>query len=484
MFPLSAPWCVKRESLNDGPPYTVTLHMLITETQAPVSSATQLRMSDLISALSYALDLTEGQPMGHAVKCCLLSMRLADILNLSVQQKSDLYYATLLKDAGCSSNAARMYEILGGDERKAKQEVKSTDWTKVSFEGLEYLLRNVMPGRSRLERVFAIASVATNRDAQTRELINMRCDRGAQIAKKIGFSESITTAIYSLDEHWNGKGFPAARKAQDIPLFSRIMNLCQTLEVFVTLNGVSDSFQVLRDRSGSWFDPDLVRAACELENDQELWKLIEQDQVREAVMEMEPISVSLYADDAKLDNVCEAFANVIDTKSPYTHSHSRGVTSIAVAICQRLALPEEQVTQVRRAALLHDIGKLSVPNNILDKPGKLTAAEWETVRLHPYYTQRILERIRGFQDLAFLASSHHERLDGSGYFRNLRATQISPGARAIAVADVYDALSSKRPYRGALTKDEVFKIMAADVPQALDGDCFAALKSLDLTTGN
>jgi HD-GYP domain-containing protein (c-di-GMP phosphodiesterase class II) len=458
--------------------------MLITEIPVPVSSAKQLRMSDLISALSYALDLTEGQPMGHAVKCCLLSMRLADILNLSVQQKSDLYYATLLKDAGCSSNAARMYEILGGDERKAKQEVKSTDWTKVSFEGLEYLLRNVMPGRSRLERVFAIASVATNRDAQTRELINMRCDRGAQIAKKIGFSESTTTAIYSLDEHWNGKGFPAGRKGQDIPLFSRMMNLCQTLEVFVTLNGVSDGFQVLRDRSGTWFDPELVRAISELENDRELWKLIEQDRVREAVIEMEPINVSLYADEAKLDNVCEAFANVIDIKSPYTHSHSRGVTSIAVAICQRLALPEDQVTLVRRAALLHDIGKLSLPNNILDKPGKLTAAEWETVRLHPYYTQRILERIRGFQDLAFLASSHHERLDGSGYFRNLRATQISTGARAIAVADVYDALSSKRPYRGALTKSEVFKIMAGDVPHALDEDCFTALKSLDLSNGN
>ena len=120
---------------------------------------------------------------------------------------------------------------------------------------------------------------------------------------------------------------------------------------------------------------------------------------------------------------------MIDIKSPYTHSHSRGVTSVAVAICQRLQIPEDQVTLVRRAALLHDIGKLSVPNNILDKPGKLTAAEWETVRLHPYYTQRILERIRGFQHLAFVASSHHERLDGSGYFRNLRATQI-PAARA------------------------------------------------------
>jgi putative nucleotidyltransferase with HDIG domain len=457
--------------------------MLITET-APVFAPTQLRLSDLISALSYALDLTEGQPMGHAVKCCLLAMRLADVLQLPAEQKADLYYATLLKDAGCSSNAARMYEILGGDERKAKQEIKSTDWTRVTFEGMEYLLRNVMPGRSRLERVFAIASVATSRDAQTRELINMRCDRGAQIAKKIGFSETVSSAIFNLDEHWNGKGFPASCKGEEVPLLSRIMNLCQTLEVFVALNGVSDAFQVLHDRSGTWFDPELVRAAEQLEKDTELWKILEDDRVRESVIDLEPVSVSLYADDGKLDSVCEAFASVIDVKSPYTHTHSRGVTSVAVAICQRLGLSEEEVTLVRRAALLHDIGKLSVPNNILDKPGKLTAAEWETVRLHPYYTQRILERIRGFQHLAFIASSHHERLDGSGYFRNLRATQLPPAARAIAVADIYDALSSKRPYRAALAKSEVFRIMAVDVPHALDEDCFAALKSLDLTNGN
>jgi putative nucleotidyltransferase with HDIG domain len=457
--------------------------MLTTET-APVSSPTQLRLSDLISALSYALDLTEGQPMGHAVKCCLLAMRLADILQLSVQQKSDLYYATLLKDAGCSSNAARMYEILGGDERKAKQEVKSTDWTRVTFDGLEYLLRNVMPGRSRLERVFAIASVATNRDAQTRELIGIRCDRGAQIARKIGFSESMTAAIYSLDEHWNGKGFPEGLEGARIPLLSRIMNLCQTLEVFVTLNGVSDAFQVLRDRSETWFDPELVQAATQLEKDSELWKLIEQDRVRDEVIDLEPTGGLLYVDEIKLDSVCEAFAGVIDVKSPYTHTHSRGVTSVSVAICQRLGLPEEQVTLVRRAALLHDIGKLSVPNNILDKPGKLTASEWETVRLHPYYTQRILERIRGFQHLAFVASSHHEKLDGSGYFRNLNAAQLPLTARAIAVADIYDALSSKRPYRSALAKSEVFRIMSVDVPRALDPDCFAALKSLDLTNGN
>lgn len=454
--------------------------MLTTEAN-PEICTTQLRMSDLISALSFALDLTEGQPMGHAVKSCLLGMRLAEILKLPDAERADLYYALLLKDAGCSSNAARMYEILGCDERKAKQEVKSTDWTKPTLEGLEYLLRNVMPGKSRLERIFAITSVAINRDSQTRQLIGTRCDRGAHIARKIGFGEATTQAIYNLDEHWNGKGFPEGRQGEEIPLFARILNLCQTLEVFNTLSGEQDAFQVVRERSGTWFDPRLVKAIGEIENDTEFWRLLEEENARQAVMDLEPRGVFTQAGDEKLDSVCEAFSDIIDVKSPYTHEHSRGVTTVAVSICQRLGLSDKDISLVRRAALLHDLGKLSVPNCILDKPGKLTPAEWETVRLHPYYTQRILERISGFDHLAYIASSHHEKLDGSGYFRNLRASQLPMTARAITIADIFDALSAKRPYRDALPLEMVFSIMAKEVPQALDEDCFLALKSLDFS---
>jgi HD-GYP domain-containing protein (c-di-GMP phosphodiesterase class II) len=449
-------------------------------TQAtPVSSdQQQLRMSDLISALSLALDLTEGQPMGHAVKSCFLGMRIADILQLSIADRSDLYYALLLKDAGCSSNAARMYEIFGGDERVAKKEVKATDWSQVTFDGLEYLTRNVMPGKSRLERVIAIANIAIHRKEQSTELFSLRCERGGQIAKKIGFSEAVTKAIYSLDEHWDGKGFPAGLAGEQIPLLSRIMNLCQTLEVFVALSGPHDAFQVIRDRQGTWFDPALVAACQPMENDATLWEMLESDAVRDKVIEGEPVGVFQFADEATLDSVCEAFADIIDVKSPYTHAHSKSVTNFSVAIAAHLALPEKEIVIIRRAALLHDIGKLSVPNTILDKPGKLTAQEWETVRLHPYYTQRILERISGFKHLAFIASTHHEKLDGSGYYRNLRETQLPVSSRAITVADIFDALSAKRPYRDAMPLEKVLQIMEKDVPHALDASCFDALKAI------
>jgi HD-GYP domain-containing protein (c-di-GMP phosphodiesterase class II) len=293
--------------------------------------------------------------------------------------------------------------------------------------------------------VIAIAHIAIKRKEQSTELFSLRCERGGQIARKIGFSPGTAQAIYSLDEHWDGKGFPHGLKGAEIPLLSRIMNVCQTLEVFAGMSGPADALAVIKERSGAWFDPDLVRACEELERDSALWELIETDDVRAQVIEMEPVGVFQFADDAKIDSVCEAFADVIDVKSPYTHAHSRGVTSVAVAIATKLGIEEKELISIRRAALFHDIGKLSVPNKILDKNGKLTSQEWETVRLHPYYTQRILERIAGFKHLAFIASTHHEKLDGSGYHRNLRATQLSMSSRAITMADIYDALSAKRP---------------------------------------
>jgi HD-GYP domain-containing protein (c-di-GMP phosphodiesterase class II) len=444
--------------------------------EAPMARPNQVRKSEIISALSLALDLTEGQPMGHCVNCCLLGMRVAQELRLSESDANDLYFATLLKDTGCSSNAARMYEIFGGDERKAKREVKTQDWTRITFEGLNYLLRNVRPGRPPHERMMAIAQVALQRDQQAKEFTDIRCERGAQIALQLGFSNKTAQAIRHLDEHWDGKGYPEGLRGEDIPLLSRIMLVCQTMEVFTPLNGVMDALDVLRERRSSWFDPELVRVIESLEKDAQLWTSLQDGSALERVTALQPSEDERPADDETIDSICEAFAGVIDAKSPYTHEHSQRVTRVAVAIGSAMGLDDKNLTVLRRAGLLHDIGKLSVPNSILDKPGKLSATEWETVRLHPYYTQRILERINGFQHLAFIASTHHEKLNGTGYYRNLRATQLPMESRALTVADIFDAISSARAYRAASPIDQVFEIMKRDVPHALDASCFEALK--------
>ena len=210
-------------------------------TTQPTTSTTRpkgdVRLSEIISALSYALDLTEGQPLGHSVQSCVLGMKIAEDLELSLHEREELYYSLLLKDAGCSSNASRLYRMLGSDERQAKRDVKTSDWTKVSWDSLQYLKRNVKPGKPPYERLVTIFQMALTRDEQSKIIIQTRCERGAKIAQKMGFPEKTSEAIYALDEHWNGKGYPNRLRGEDIPLYARIMNLAQTLEVYIALHG-------------------------------------------------------------------------------------------------------------------------------------------------------------------------------------------------------------------------------------------------------
>ena len=434
-----------------------------------------IRLSDVVSALSVALDLTEGQPMGHAIRTCIFGMRIADELQLPAEQRSDLYYALLLKDSGCSSNAARLYQIMGADEIQSKCEVKFEDWTKASLSGFRFLLRNVLPGASFPRRMLRIAQIALQQRENNAELIGTRCERGAAIARQIGLSEATAEAIHSLDEHWNGGGYPESRRGNEIPLLARILNISQTMDVFAMRSDARSAVKAVSERSGRWFDPELARIVQSLEQDSELWQTAKETSARERVLEMEP-GAALPASPQRIDSICQAFAQVIDAKSPYTFYHSVGVAEASIEIAEEMGLAPQTSTLVRRAALLHDIGKLSVSNAILEKPGKLTAEEWTAVRMHPAYTRMILRNIGGFDDLAYVAAAHHERLDGTGYPEGLTAEAMSLPARVIAVADVYQALSEKRPYRESLPTEVVFNIMDRDIPGKLDADCLAALK--------
>jgi putative nucleotidyltransferase with HDIG domain len=178
---------------------------------------------------------------------------------------------------------------------------------------------------------------------------------------------------------------------------------------------------------------------------------------------------------ADVDLICEAFADVVDAKSSFTFRHSVGVTAAARQIARRLGLSPERQQMVNRAALLHDLGKLRVPNCILDKPGKLTASEWLVVQEHPHLTQQILSRIASFRELAQIAGAHHEKLDGSGYPNHLASRQLPLEARIITVADVYGALTEDRPYRSGLTHEDALALLIRDAPQKLDPDCCEAL---------
>jgi putative nucleotidyltransferase with HDIG domain len=173
-----------------------------------------------------------------------------------------------------------------------------------------------------------------------------------------------------------------------------------------------------------------------------------------------------------------AFAGVVDAKSPWTYRHSDRTSLIAAGMAGALGGDATGVRDLRRAALLHDIGKLAVSNRILDKPSRLTAAELAQVREHPLITERVLRRVPGLEHLAPVAAAHHERLDGSGYPRGLPAAQLTPPMRVLAVADVYEALTSQRPYRDAFSSDRALSVIREEVPARLDRESFAALEGL------
>jgi putative nucleotidyltransferase with HDIG domain len=305
--------------------------------------------------------------------------------------------------------------------------------------------------------------------------VKIRCERGADIAKQLGFSDGVVSGIYSLDEHWNGHGYPDGLRKDEIPLFSRIANLSQTLEVFHNERGPSAALDAARRRRGRWFDPELVNAAVRMSKDGTLWSDLESPDLLHKVIALEPEQRRITANEDTIDNICQAFAEVIDAKSPFTYRHSSGVAEASMEIGRWFGMKPRDLKLLRRAALLHDLGKLNVPNTILEKPGKLTDEEWKVVKKHPYYTLEILRRIPGFEALGEEAAAHHEKLDGSGYWRGMVAEQLSTFARILAVADVFDALRAKRPYRDSTPLDKTFAILRGEAPRALDLPCIEAL---------
>jgi HD-GYP domain-containing protein (c-di-GMP phosphodiesterase class II) len=432
----------------------------------------QIALSGVIGGLSYALDLTEGEPAGHAVRTCKIGMRLAEALELDSVTRSHLFYALLLKDAGCSANSARIAALFGADDHVAKRTSKRIDWAR-KLPAFIWSVRTVAPGGSPRARVDRLLSIKREGEV-TRALMQARCDRGAEIAYMLGLHAETAEAIRALDEHWDGGGQPRGLRGDEIPLLGRIACFAQTLEIFHGEGGIPALRTVARRRSGGWFDPTLVDALDAICGDTEFWGELAADDLSH----WEPLDRLVTVDEERLDGIADAFAGVVDAKSPWTYRHSDRTSMIAMGVAASLGTSAEDMIDLRRAARLHDIGKLAISNRILDKPGKLRRAELARVREHPVITERILEHVPSVRHLAALAGSHHERLDGDGYPRGLSGAEITMPMRMLAVADVYEALTSDRPYRPARSSDQALEIIRAEVPERLDPEVFAALEGL------
>lgn len=443
----------------------------------PVASDKGLSQAHVLGALSFALDLTEGQPAGHSIRACWIAMQLGRDIGLGEADLRDLYYAVLLKDLGCSSNAARVAQMFAGNDRRLKHDFKLIGPAPEDFGAFIVAEAGAQATAQEGGRSAVIDNLLANAGPIMVGLIDTRCTRGANIARQLRFSEGVAAAIAGLDEHWDGSGLPHGVAGEAIPLGARIALLAQVADVFFMALGAAAAREEVARRSGGWIDPALARAFLALSNAPEFWTALGDAGLAAELAALEPAHQRVPVDEAYLDDVATAFGQVIDAKSPYTGGHSERVGLFADKVAAQLGLDPAARRRLARSAMLHDVGKLGVSSRILEKPGALDDDEWDEMRAHAALTTDILSRVGAFSEMAMIAGSHHERLDGKGYPLGLDASMIALETRIITVADFFDALTADRPYRAAMSVERALDIMAGEVGSALDPRCFDALKA-------
>jgi len=403
----------------------------------------QVRLADLLSAISLATDLGTGQPMEHALRTCHIAMGLARAIGLSAQDLFDTYYVSLLRFLGCTSEASADAALNGGDELALYKGLAPSLMGSPS-EVIGWMVRHLAEGRPPFTRARLLGSALTDPKGAERSF-RAHCEVGRMLARRVGLSESVQHALDHAYERWDGKGLPNGIAGEAIPVSCRVAIVARDYELLTRMKEPDTATTFLRERKGRAYEPRVLEAA--LEHGPRLTAQVEEGSVWDAVLEAEP-GPQMTIDDAHVDDVLTAFAHFVDLKSPYLHGHSTGVAELAERAARASGIDP---TILRRAALVHDLGRVAVPSGIWNKEGPLSEGQWEQVRLHSYFTHRILTRCGPLRDLAEVASSHHERMDGSGYHRGTKAPSLSPEARLLAAADAFRAMTERRPHREALS---------------------------------
>jgi HD-GYP domain-containing protein (c-di-GMP phosphodiesterase class II) len=402
-----------------------------------------LRLADILAALSVATDLGMGQEPEKAVRSCLVATHLARACDLPEPAVRDVFYTTLLQHLGCTA-PAHEWSYLFGDGLATSPQAERTD----GADRQEALALLISAGRGMGVRRFRhlARTVAAGKQGSRTVLLSV-CEVGARMSERLGLGEGVRLGLLHNMERWDGGGEAYRLAGDDIALPARFAPLATQAVIFDRLGGPDAALEMVRRRAGGWFDP-AVTTTFERVGPDLLGRLAETD-VWAEVLEAEPRPARRLAP-TRLDDVARAFADMVDLLTPFTLGHSAGVAEFAEAAAQRLRLPAGSVDRLRRAALLHDLGRVAIAGAVWEKPRALSSTEWEQVRLHPYYTERILVRSAILEPMARIAGMHHERQDGSGYHHGASAAQVPAEARLLAVADAYQAMTQDRPYRAAL----------------------------------
>lgn len=416
-----------------------------------------VRLSELVASLALATDIGMGQPMDHVLRTCLLSLGIAREAGLTAGECHDVYYLALLRFVGCNAHASSDATESGGDEMADRAGIGPLLGGDTR-EFVTHLFRHLGEGRPPLERARLVAGALAAGPARVKAAVAASCEVAQMLAGRLGLGKSLVSALAHSFEYWNGKGVPGKASGEEIPITARIAAVARDVDVLNSHGGPELVRDALKRRRGRAYDPRVADAF--LEHAEGLLAGLDDGSLWDSVIEADPSPSPVTG--SRVEEILACFADFADLKCAFTRAHSRAVSELAASGATSLGLPGDEVDSVRAAGLVQELGRTGIPNGILDKPGPLTPGEWERVRLHPYLTERVLARCRHLEPVAALASSHHERLDGSGYHRGSRGPQIPIGARLLGAADAYRALITARPHRPAHPPEQAARILSEE----------------------
>ncbi len=372
----------------------------------------EIELGQLLASISYILDVSENRYFGHSKRTAYISYCIGKEMKLNNEELADIYYASLIHDIGMSGQMTR----------------------------------------------YSISEIHFNE-----ELKKAHCELGYDIIKTLPLNSKIAEYILFHHEKWDGTGVFKI-KGYQIPLVSQIIHIADFFELFFLrkYGKIGSNKGIVKEWLNTYknkmFSKDLINVFYLVMGKEKFWL----DLLPENILQVSKLIMpkrNLLVDTNGLKQISEAFSILIDSKSKFTNKHSRGVSKITKRFASYLGYSPLMVNKLEIAANLHDIGKFVIPNDILEKPGKLTSEEFDIIKSHSYYTKIALKQVEGLEDIAEWAGNHHEKLNGKGYPEKLNADTLTKEDQVIAIADIYQALTENRSYRKGMGKKETIKIM-------------------------
>jgi HD-GYP domain-containing protein (c-di-GMP phosphodiesterase class II) len=437
-------------------------------TSSATFSGGKVRLAELVATLSLASDIGLGKPDEHAQRAAIGAVLLGETIGMSEDDLKDTYYLTLLRFIGCVGDDDIGAQVLGED---------ASEWVGLLPNGsplafLWAVIQNAGKDLAFPKRALRVAGALTGMPAMM-EGLRGHCEVGRALAERLGLSTRVSHALTQVYERWDGAGMPNHLKGEAIDLPVRLATVAFDVDVGRRVLGAEGTVAMVRERSGKAYDPQIAEAF--VREAERIFAATSAPSIWDATLAAEP-GVPTYLAGEQVDVAIRAMGEYADLKSRYTRGHSAGVSELAELAANTLRLSPADTKTIAWAGHLHDLGRIGVLATVWDKEGALTDGEWERVRLHAYHTDRILARAPALGAAAAVASADHERLDGSGYHRRLPAPAMTAAARVLAAADVYHAMTERRPHRPGMRPEQAADELRKEARRGrLDGDAVEAV---------